>query len=307
MLTPKSVETSSPSSAVGDLCREGQKRLRISTLRNTLTGHLGKTFPSILLLTIFLTLVFAYYLWHFRSLSGFAQAIDRCPGLFTDFLIYYHRMGGTILQVADPVPGYFYSAFFALVLVPFGLLPVHAAVWAWGVLQLLTLTVLCVLPLRGDLKSSPRAEVLYVGLVATALPTIHNFPWGQISVLIVACVIAAFHAYSNGKRVLTGIMLAFATAIKFYPALFISYFVLKRDKQVLIAFVTAALVFYVAIPAIILGPAEWVAFEKATRSVLGADSAWISSDVNSQYVVHVGLRWAESLGCPSRIRVLLCF
>jgi len=115
---------------------------------------------------------------------------------------------------------------------------------------------------------------------------------------MVACVLAAFHSYAINRRVLAGILLAFATAIKFYPGLFILYFVLKHDRRVLSSFASAGLVFFVVVPAAILGPSGWVAFEKVMQPML-APARWVLPDVNSQYVVNVGLRWAVPLVPPS--------
>ena len=253
--------------------------------------------PYGLLLVLGILLIAAYYSWHWRSLSGFLLAIDHCDGLFADFVIYCRPMGRDVLRLARPIQGYLYSAFAALLLLPFGLLPVRAAIWAWGTVQILCLLVVCALPVGRLLKLSRKEAVLYVGLIAICLPVLHNFAWGQVSVLMVACVLGAFHAHTANRRILAGSLLAFAAAIKYYPALFVLYFLIKRDGRALAAFVVAGLVFYAALPAVVLGPSGWVAFESASWHAL-ADTAWVSADINSQYIVHVGLRWIALLGLP---------
>lgn len=85
-------------------------------------------------------------------------------------------------------------------------------------------------------------------------------------------------------------MLAFAAAIKFYPSFFIVYLILKRDVRTCVTFVLAAFIFYLVFPATILGFSNWFEFEKITSNAI-KNGRILSHDVNSQYIVQVGLRW----------------
>lgn len=246
------------------------------------------------LVAVFFAALAAYYFWHWRSVRGFVTSIDACDSIFCDFFRHYYPMGGAILETKQPVHAYFYSAFFALLLRPFAELSVTGALWAWGAVQLVCLVLLWFLPLKQLIKASPRTAALYGGLVAISLPLFHNLAWGQVSVLITVCVLASFEAYAGGRRILAGCLLAFAAAVKQYPAVFLIYFILKRDIRAIAAFGVSAIFFFALVPATALGPAEWLAFERATRSsVAWAD--WATLNVNSQYFANVVLRYAHGL------------
>lgn len=243
-----------------------------------------------LLLVVMLLAISGYYWIEWRTFTNFVEAIDHSPQFMLDFAGHYYPMGRQILQDPTPVFGYYYTSFFALLLVPIGVLTLPLAMVIWGVIQFVCLVALCIIPARGLLKMHPSGIVLYAGLCVTSFPVLHNIKWGQVSVPLTVCVIAAFLSYNKGKKILAGIFLAFAAAIKFYPAFFIVYFILKRDARTCVAFVLAAFVFYFVFPATVLGFSNWLEFEKAI-SIAIRSAEWVSHDVNSQYLAHVGLRW----------------
>lgn len=243
-----------------------------------------------LLLVALLLAISVYYWIEWRTFTNFVEAIDHSSQFMLDFAGHYYPMGRQILHVPTPVFGYYYTSFFALLLVPVCLLSLPSAMVVWGVIQFVCLAALCIVPARGLLKMRPTGTVLYAGLCATSYPVLHNIKWGQVSVLLTVCVIAAFLAYNKNKSILAGILLAFAAAIKLYPSFFIVYFILKRDVRACAAFVLAALVFYLVIPATVLGFSNWLGFEKAVSTAI-MNAGWVSSDVNSQFFAHVGLRW----------------
>lgn len=233
-----------------------------------------------------------YAWWEWRSFDAFVLAIDHHPRFMQDFAGYFYPMGQRVLQDPTPVPGYFYTAFFALLLAPLGALPLRDALVVWGGVQLVCLGLLCVVPARGLLRLSGVHLVLFIGLCLTSFPVLHNTKWGQVSVPITLLVLTAFTAAAKGRRRLAGVVLALATAIKYYPILFLTYFALRGDRRVCVAFLIAFVLLYSVVPALVLGPSNWFAFEKATITAIGT-AEWVSSDVNSQYVVHVGLRWFD--------------
>ena len=80
--------------------------------------HKFNSLPKGVLLTVLiapvLLLISAYYLWIWESVDSFVIAVDHSNQLFQDFLGHYYPRGRTILHITTPVPGYFYSAIFAL-------------------------------------------------------------------------------------------------------------------------------------------------------------------------------------------------
>ncbi|MGO8755766.1 MAG: glycosyltransferase 87 family protein [Gallionellaceae bacterium] len=243
-----------------------------------------------LLLVVMLLGIAWYYWFEWRTFSDFVVSIDFNDLFMQDFVRHYYPMSRQILQVPTPVSGYYYTSFFALLLVPIGALTLPSAMVVWGAIQFTCLAALCIIPARGLLAMRPLRMVLYAGLCTTSYPILNNIKWGQVSILITVCVVAAFFSYKRNKRVLAGILLAFAAAIKFYPAFFIVYFMLKRDARACVAFILAALTFYLVFPATMLGFSNWLEFEKAISTAI-TNSEWVSRAVDSQYIAHVALRW----------------
>jgi hypothetical protein len=249
-----------------------------------------------------LLLISIYYVLVWQSVDDFVRAMDHHDRLFQDFLGHYYPMGKTLLETPVPVPGFFYSAFSALLLVPFGALATAPATWSWGALQALSILSLCFFPFLRLLHLTTPGIVLSVGVWLTAFPLLHNFKWGQVSALLTACVLAAFHAYAAKQRIVAGGLLAVATAIKYYPAVFLVYFVLKRDFRVCSSFALALILFYILLPVAVLGLQPWIKFEQARYAAV-AGASWISRDVNSQYFAHVVPRWNKLLLRASGIRI----
>ncbi|MFZ5821813.1 MAG: glycosyltransferase family 87 protein [Chloroflexota bacterium] len=237
--------------------------------------------------------IVAYYWFEWRTFETFVLAIDHSPLFMPDFVVVYYPMGKQVFQNLTPSFGYFYTSFFALLLAPISAQTLPAAMILWEALQLISLIALCVVSAR-LLELPPLGTVLYVGLCTTSFPILHNLKWGQTSILITVCVIAAFLAYKRDRRILVGILLGFATAIKLYPGYFILYFILKRDVRTCVSFVLSTLIFYLVFPATIIGFDNWLAFERTTGAAI-ADATWISNNINSQYIVHFGLRWFDIL------------
>jgi len=235
-----------------------------------------------------------YYLWHWRSVAEFCSSLDSCAYLFCDFLRVYYPMAQAVLEAKRPVFGYFYSAFFALLLYPFGLVPLRVALVSWGVLQLACVALAVAVPFRNLLPKTPGRILALFALTCASVPVLHNFAWGQISLFLVVLVLGSFAAAASGVSILAGILLALAVAIKFYPALFLVYFVFRRDVRALATLAVALPLFWAVVPSAALGPREFVAFEVAARDAVRT-ATWVATNVNSQYLVHVGLRYTDWL------------
>ncbi|UCF05182.1 MAG: DUF2029 domain-containing protein [bacterium] len=248
---------------------------------------------TLVAVSLALALVAVYYRVEWKSVSGFVSAIDHCDTLFCDFVRHFHTMGRIVLSSARPVGGYLYSAFFSLLLVPFGSAPLPAATWFWGALQIVLGVLLCIVPLKDLLRLSWRGTTLYVFLFVTSLPLLHNFKWGQVSVLVTLCIIASFHAYRRDRRVLAGFLLALGTSIKYYPGIFILYYVFRRDLRVLSSFLVALLILFFVSPALVMGPYQWLTFHRESFAAI-PDSSLIAQNPNSQYFAHVALRFMSS-------------
>ncbi|GMV32505.1 MAG: hypothetical protein AMXMBFR60_03340 [Chloroflexota bacterium] len=238
-------------------------------------------------------IVLAYYWFEWRTFTNFVLAIDHHSQFMQDFVGHYYPMGKQLLLHPSPVEGYFYTSFFALILVPISAQTLYTAMTIWGAIQLACLAAFCIFSARGLLELAPLRAILFIGLCTTSFPILHNFKWGQVSILITVCVVAAFLASKKNKPILAGILLGFASAIKLYPAYYVVYFILKRDIRACVSFGLSASVFYLALPAMAIGIHNWYVFEKTAYHAV-ATAGWVRDDFNSQYIVHVGLRWVEN-------------
>lgn len=238
--------------------------------------------------------VWAYYWYEWRSFQGFVDAVDHHPQFMQDFVGFYYPMGRQLFQNPTPFGGYYYSSFFAVLLVPFGAMSLSSAMAAWAAVQVASVLALWVAA-RGLLKLSPLASALLLVFFALSYPVLNNFKWGQVSVLLTACTVAAIFAADRRRSVLGGALLAFGAAIKFYPALFVLWFVVRRDVKACVSFAAAFVLFYVLVPVSLLGWSNWVGFEGAILDMLGR-SGLAARDTNSQYIVHVVMRWVGATG-----------
>lgn len=242
-------------------------------------------------------LVAALYFALWRDLHSFVVAVDRTHWIFNDFRFHFHPTAAALFRTGQPTAGYFYSAFFALLLWPLGALGVEAAAFLWGLIEVLACVALFFLPLARLLRLNRRGVVLYFALTILSFPLLHNFKWGQVSVLLALCTVAAFDASSRKRSVGAGLLLALAASMKYYSGWFILYFVLRKDWRALAAFLGFGLLFFVLVPAAALGPETWWSFQRSTMGELGA-SDWIRGDVNSQYFAHVVSRWMNNFTPP---------
>ncbi len=248
-------------------------------------------------------LVLLYYWLQWRTISEFVTATN--DGIFTDFTAHYYPMGRAILSSKLPVFGYFYPAIFALFLVPFGALPAGTAVICWGIFQVALIILLWYLSFLKLLKIVAHKMALYLLLFLTSIPLLDNFSWGQVSIFSTCLILLTFHLYREKRRVYAGFVLALATSINFYPALFLVYFLLKRDYRFLVAYAGTILGLFCILPAVILGPEGWVRFHRASIGAMFY-APWVKQEISSQYISNVLFRLSGMLGiCMSNFSYLL--
>ena len=183
-----------------------------------------------------------------------AKAAPRMP----DFEVYWRA--GVRAAAAEPLyrPSdedyqFLYFPAFAIVMIPFGALPVAAAKAVWFTLSAAALATL--LPLSTALLPERRKPVW---LLITALIIglgkyyVEDAGLGQINTLVAfvaACAVLAFHA---GREAAAGALVAFAIVLKPY-ALILAPWVVARRRPHAIAALTAGLAIAFALPAVVYG------------------------------------------------------
>ena len=237
----------------------------------------------------------ALHLATWRSLADFVRRVDEYRLLFADFVLQYRPAAQEVLTSGAPYPGYYYSAFFALALAPLAGVADPHALWIWGALQIagaLLLAILCV-------RFSPPAfagAALFVFF--TSAPVLHNFKWGQISVFVTVMVYACFLALQSGRAKGAALLLAFAAAIKYYPAVFLLPLLAQGRLRFAIALAAFLALFFLVVPAAVLGPEKSIEFLRLSRESWARDSARHVADINSQYFPHVVERWQQAMRGP---------
>ncbi|HMB68565.1 MAG TPA: glycosyltransferase 87 family protein, partial [bacterium] len=103
-----------------------------------------------------------------------------------------------------------------------------------------------------------------------------------------------------GRTRAAALVLAAATAIKFYPALFVLPFALRRDFRFLAWFGGGWLALGLLLPALAFGPGDTVKLYREAAANMETDRAKITVDMNSQYVPHVVERWKHRLAGEAR-------
>lgn len=230
-------------------------------------------------------------LW--RSPEQFVRQMDHGRFLFDDFVLRFYPVARDFLQTREPYPGYYYSPTFAVLLAPFGALPLRAALAAWGGLQIACGLALLLVPAPWIARRSRWLLAGYVLVFLTSLPLLHNFKWGQVSVPLTLCVLGALFLERRRRTLASAALLALAVSIKFYPGIYLLWFVLRRDLRYLAAFAASFAALGFLVPSAVLGPKDTFGFYRSVATNLRSDQPKIASGINSQYLPHVVERWTH--------------
>ena len=249
--------------------------------------------------------VWMYYRLVWVTLAGFVKAVDNYE-LFADFARHYYPMGRQIGTLAFPYPvdGFYYSAFFAIILEPVARLTLPSAMWVWGACEVVLTLALAVVPTRGWLTLRGWRFALYVLLFTTSLPVLHNFKFGQVSVLVTLTMLLSLRAHMAGRPVAAGAWLALGGSIKYYAAGLVLYYLFRRQWRVIGAFVIAGVGMVVVVPSIVIGPMLTFQFHREAAEALAAIGHFIEQDWNSQFLPHVILRLLHVVDSPRAVLAL---
>jgi hypothetical protein len=243
----------------------------------------------------------------FGSFDRLLLALDRASALgpchgpdgarpLCDFANHYYPQGQALAHTPVAVPGFFYSAFFALGMRLLAYLPYPVARASWAVVVLAAAVTVLLAPLWREFRRSTVACLAYGCVVATALPLWHDLAFGQVSSLLTALVLLAFVCHARERRIAAGVLVGLAASIKFYPALFAVYFALRRDRRASFAFLATAFACTALLPLLVLGEAGLVNFyrtlgtglEHLARGTAGSDFSNFAATVVARLVTGHG-------------------
>lgn len=232
-------------------------------------------------------MIAAYYVLYWGSFANFTAAIDHNPTLYPDFAEFYYPAGKAILENTALPESFYYSTFAAFLFAPFALFPLPAALMIWGVVQLALIFLLFRVS-AGRLPKIPALGYIFTFLFFTSAALLNNLKWGQVSTLIFLGVFAAFLYYEQNKPTLSALVLSVVIAIKFFPAIFLIYFILLKDWKYLFTCLLMTLAWLVLIPALVFGLAEAIRGQLAVTGHAATMVRLLAMDnIDSQYFASV--------------------
>lgn len=139
------------------------------------------------------------------------------------------------------VTTYIYPPFWALVMVPFSLLPYAYAKILWLLFNQMFLFASIYLMLAAlDVKGLAWVVALFLTLNYNPVFLVLNL--GQVDVFLLFLIALAFWLFRRGQKVWVGVLIALAVAIKITPALVGIYFMIKREYRVFVSMLVGLLV-----------------------------------------------------------------
>lgn len=230
----------------------------------------------------------------------FVAAIDHGDVPFGDFVFHYYPTARDSIREGAPAGGFFYPAGFAVFLAPLGRLDLEPARVVWAIVLAASVLWTGTWVMRAAAPKQPLLAILGSALYVTSIPVLHDFKWGQVSVLIVATAATAFILRAREKQNGAAALLGIAAAIKMYPLVFVGWFVLRRDWSFVKRAAVGCAVTLVLLPALVMGPMHALFFQRvATQSVVGAQDG-VLYDFNSQFAPAVLARYYGGWGVAAR-------
>lgn len=150
----------------------------------------------------------------------------------------------------------------AFVLVPFAFASPLDALRMWTVLNFGLLAYACYVVAQITNRSWYWGALLFL-LTGHALA--NNFRFGQFYLVLTLLVLSGYRKWIQGEATSSGVLLAIGTAVKYFPALFLVEFIVRRERKIIVSFVTTLCVLMI-LGIAVMGPAVHVQF---LRSVLG--------------------------------------
>lgn len=202
-------------------------------------------------------------------LAGGAYTAWRTHNSSTDFDTYYFAAkriigGEPLYKEISGLSPYIYPPFFACLLTPAAIIGLIPAAFLWYLLNIFlifySLRIVSALVFGdpdlvknlGRVKFFPKA----IALGITAAVFLDNLSLLQVNILIFVAVIAGAYLFSSGKNTAAAAAFAFAISVKLIPAVFVLYFLVKREFRLVCLIMLFAVIFSFAVPAISLGPAQ---------------------------------------------------
>lgn len=210
-----------------------------------------------------------------------------------DFAGFFFPVGTQVRAGETQVQGFMYGPVAAIGFAVLSPLGYSAAAWLWAS-GIVVCTLAVALSPSVALHNAPRwLQLSAIALGISSYPALHNLRFGQVSALIVLLCIASILCYIGGHRRGAGLLLACATAIKFYPGLLVLGFVARRDRRALLAFVIGLCALFVVLPCIAFEIEGCQIYYESIATELSKRLGEPIADPNSQSLASLLERWGQ--------------
>ena len=134
------------------------------------------------------------------------------------------------------------------------------------------------------------ASVIAVALLVPIRLVVNNFEHAQVNLVVLGLVVLGFRLLER-RPLAGGLLFGLGSAIKATPILLLPYLAWRARGRAFGAAALGALVGWVALPALVLGPEGAVTWWRAWIEALplaGAQEGWMNQSLRSMAVLHLG-------------------
>jgi len=177
-----------------------------------------------------------------------------------DFDVYYDASRNYLNSAPVYVPHqgideFKYSPLFALFFSPLTLMPRIVAIYVWTISNVILFYAIFYLLYQLKQISFNNFKDFFIILLLFSLMgrfVFSDFKLGQVNVLLCFLMVSTMYFEINKKYFLASIVLAFSLMIKFFPLLFVLYFLFKRRFK-LVAYTFLMVIIFLLLPSIYSG------------------------------------------------------
>lgn len=234
---------------------------------------------------------------YFRSFDQLMLALDRKSALgvcwsptgvrpLCDFANHYYPQGLALAKAPVVIPGFYYSAFFAVCMKALATFTYPVARLLWGTAVAVAALALLLAPLTKLFRTSLRGCIIYGFISAGSLPLWHDLAFGQVSAITTVLVLLSFMAYGRRQPTLSAVLLGIATSIKFYPGLFLVYYLVRKDWRAVMVSLATVTGCMGLLPWLVLGDAGLLAFHRSLAVALDQFSGVVASTPYSNFIAN---------------------
>lgn len=178
---------------------------------------------------------------------------------------------------------YSYSPFWAMILIPFALLPTGVGAFMWLVISLI-LFIRTIWLLRHGFRirisDHKLDQVLWLFILLYISRYLElNFHHVQMTIFLAWLMVEALYRCDEGREIIAGILIGMGTIVKVMPVVMIPYFIYRR-RFVAASSAIATVVVCFFIPLVFIGRSLFWEMNQSWYSILRPDSPEFQSEVS---------------------------